>query len=369
MLLAVAAGRLSDRVGTRRPMLIGSALNGLGALLPVALPGLPALFVSATLVGLGFMVFQIATQNATGQLGGPAARARNSRCSRSATRCPGSSGPWSPVSGSITSGSARHSRCSRSSLSFRSPSSRAAGSRSPGATRRRPAHHGGILALLRHRTLRRVFAINALLSLGWDLHTIFVPIYGAKIGLSASEIGGCCLRSRRRRSGPLLDAVDRAPAGGSTGASVARSSRAASSSCSRSGRAWRRLPRCRSCWPRSERASRSCCRCSTRTRRRAHRRGGRRPDVARPVDGGRGAARLRGARRFGRDRARVLVGRRVPCGRRLPCAAGRALRTARRAHPRPDSALAFPALSALAFQPLGEMLAELRDLGRDDRRT
>ena len=51
------------------------------------------------------------------------------------------------------------------------------------------AHHGGVLALLRHRTLRRVFAINALLSLGWDLLTIFVPIYGAKIGLSALGIG------------------------------------------------------------------------------------------------------------------------------------------------------------------------------------
>jgi MFS family permease len=55
---------------------------------------------------------------------------------------------------------------------------------------RATTHHGGIAALLRHRTLRRVFAANALLSLGWDLHTIFVPIYGAKIGLSASEIGG-----------------------------------------------------------------------------------------------------------------------------------------------------------------------------------
>jgi len=52
------------------------------------------------------------------------------------------------------------------------------------------AHRGGVLALLRHRTLARVFAINALLAVGWDLHTIFVPIYGAKIGLSASAIGG-----------------------------------------------------------------------------------------------------------------------------------------------------------------------------------
>lgn len=37
--------------------------------------------------------------------------------------------------------------------------------------------------------LRRLFAINALFALGWDLHTIFVPIYGAKIGLAAAQIG------------------------------------------------------------------------------------------------------------------------------------------------------------------------------------
>ena len=45
------------------------------------------------------------------------------------------------------------------------------------------------LELLRHPTLRRVFAINALLAIAWDLHTVFVPIYGARLGLSASQIG------------------------------------------------------------------------------------------------------------------------------------------------------------------------------------
>jgi predicted MFS family arabinose efflux permease len=51
------------------------------------------------------------------------------------------------------------------------------------------AHHGGVLALLRHRGVREVLAINVLLSVGWDLHTVFVPIYGARIGLTASQIG------------------------------------------------------------------------------------------------------------------------------------------------------------------------------------
>ena len=77
MLLAVAVGRYSDRAGTRRPMLIGSMLVGVGATLPFALPGLPALFASALLLGVGFMTFQIAAQNLTGQLGSGVARAQN----------------------------------------------------------------------------------------------------------------------------------------------------------------------------------------------------------------------------------------------------------------------------------------------------
>ncbi len=51
------------------------------------------------------------------------------------------------------------------------------------------AHRGGVRALMRHRTLRRVLAINALFAVGWDLHTVFVPIYGERIGLTASAIG------------------------------------------------------------------------------------------------------------------------------------------------------------------------------------
>ena len=58
-------------------MLVGSAVIAIGATLPVALPGLAALFASAVLLGVGFMAFQIAAQNATGELAGPAARTRN----------------------------------------------------------------------------------------------------------------------------------------------------------------------------------------------------------------------------------------------------------------------------------------------------
>jgi MFS family permease len=46
-----------------------------------------------------------------------------------------------------------------------------------------------MLDLLRHPMLRRLLLLNALFALGWDLHMVFVPIYGAAIGLSAAAIG------------------------------------------------------------------------------------------------------------------------------------------------------------------------------------
>ena len=74
MLCAVAAGRLSDRIGVRRPMLVGSAALAVGAALPAVVPGFIALFASAAMVGVSFMLFQVATQNATGELGGAVVR-------------------------------------------------------------------------------------------------------------------------------------------------------------------------------------------------------------------------------------------------------------------------------------------------------
>ena len=62
MFFAVAAGRLSDRIGTRRPLGAGAAVIAVGAALPVAFPGLPALYASATLLGVGFMAVQIAAR-------------------------------------------------------------------------------------------------------------------------------------------------------------------------------------------------------------------------------------------------------------------------------------------------------------------
>lgn len=190
MLLAVAAGRFSDRVGMRRPMLIGTTGIAIGAALPVAFAGMPALFASAAIVGAGFMIFQVAAQNATGELGGPAERARNFSLLALGYSISGFIGPLCAGFGIDHFGFAE-TFALLALVPFVPLGALASGRLA--LPRAQPrivgAHRGGVRALLRHRLLRRALAINALFAVGWDLHTVFVPIYGEQIGLTASAIG------------------------------------------------------------------------------------------------------------------------------------------------------------------------------------
>ncbi|MEP7329532.1 MAG: MFS transporter [Betaproteobacteria bacterium] len=190
MFCAVAAGRLSDRIGVRRPMLVGSLALAAGALLPAIMPGLPALFASATIVGVSFMLFQVAVQNATGELGGPAVRANNFGLLALGYSISGFVGPL--LSGfTIDHGSYAITFAVLGLIPLVPAALLGAGKLAlPGPHAARVKNQaGGALALLTHHKLRRVFFVNVLLAMGWDLHTIVIPIYGASLGLSASQIG------------------------------------------------------------------------------------------------------------------------------------------------------------------------------------
>jgi MFS family permease len=190
MLLAIGAGRLSDRIGVRRPMLVGSCGIALGAALPWFVPGLPILFMTTALIGLSFMLYQVAAQNATGALGPPAERAQNFSWLALGYSVSGFIGPL--LAGfTIDNASFGASFVTlallplvpvavlgRGALALPHP-------HSPHAQ----ATPGSVAAMFRNRQLRRVFVVNALLSVAWDLHTFFIPIYGAKLELSASVIG------------------------------------------------------------------------------------------------------------------------------------------------------------------------------------
>ena len=73
LFLALYAGRISDRLGARVPMLVGSLALGCGLLVPWLWHGLPALFVSATLIGTLYIFYHVSAQHLIGAFGlGPA---------------------------------------------------------------------------------------------------------------------------------------------------------------------------------------------------------------------------------------------------------------------------------------------------------
>ncbi len=189
MVFAVAAGRLADRGGVLRPMRLGSAGVVVGVLVPVLAPSMPALFLSAAATGVSFMAFQVAVQKATGGLGQPAMRARNFSLLAMGYSISGFIGPLA-TGVAIDAGGFRVAFAVLAVVAIASTVVLARMPPDlPAADPVAVSRGGGALELLREPMLRRALAINALLAMAWDLHTIFVPIYGARLALSASEIG------------------------------------------------------------------------------------------------------------------------------------------------------------------------------------
>jgi predicted MFS family arabinose efflux permease len=190
MLFSVSAGRLSDRIGVRRPMLLGSCGLAVGVALPCFGSGIAPLFASTSLLGVSFMLFQLATQNATGGFGPPSERAKNFSLLALGYSISGFCGPL--LAGVMIDNASFVATFALLALLPLLPVAVLARGRLdlPGPQRdhgRAPS--GGVPELLRNPHLRRVFIVNGVLSMAWDMHSFFIPIYGAKIGLSASRIG------------------------------------------------------------------------------------------------------------------------------------------------------------------------------------
>jgi MFS family permease len=190
MFLAIAAGRLADRVGVRKPMLAGSIGMTASVQIATLLPGLPSLFATAMLSGVSFMTFQVAAQYATGEMG-----AAGQRTHRFALLALGLS--TSSIAGPLLAGFAIDHVGFRATFALLAlfpfiPIAVLVGNlvALPGPhPARADAAFGSALDLVAHREIRRAFIINGLVSMAWELHTLFVPIYGNAIGLSASRIG------------------------------------------------------------------------------------------------------------------------------------------------------------------------------------
>lgn len=189
--LSVLAGRLSDRIGFRTPMLIGCCGLIGGLLLPWALPVLPALFVSATLIGTCYIFYTVTVQHLIGTLGEGLVRTRNYSWYSLCVSVTALIGP-------VVAGFAIESIGHRSTylmmallplpalamLVFLAPRVRRASAGGQSA-----AVRGRVLDLLREGALRRVLITAGILETGSELGNFLLPIYGNAIGLSPSQIG------------------------------------------------------------------------------------------------------------------------------------------------------------------------------------
>jgi predicted MFS family arabinose efflux permease len=189
MFLSVSAGRMIDRVGTGRPILWSSAVLAAGVGLPALAPGMPALYLACAVIGLAFMVFHIAIQNAVAAISEPEMRAVNYSWLALGFSISGFLGP-------TTAGIAIDNAGHRATFAILAASAIVPALAIAFAKPRWPRAHAGSASggrlrdLVGDRELRRVFLVTGILAMAWDLFYFVMPIYGTSIGLSASTIGG-----------------------------------------------------------------------------------------------------------------------------------------------------------------------------------
>jgi MFS family permease len=189
LLLAVYAGRISDRIGVKIPMVGGSVIMALGLCIPVAWPGMDGLFAAAILIGFGHIFFHVSAHNLIGSYGEGEARVRNF-----ATFSLG--GSLSAFFGPALTG------FSIDGLGFTATYVVLAVVAlvapvilllHPRMVPRHTAHarqdRGGSLELLANAGLRRTLIMSGVTLTGVELFTFYFPVYGRSIGLSASMIG------------------------------------------------------------------------------------------------------------------------------------------------------------------------------------
>jgi MFS family permease len=194
MLIAVRAGRWLDEVGPRRPLALGAAMLGAGAVMPALFPyavaDIAPLLVGAALVGTGSMLVQQTTIHIVGSRADPARRAADFSWMAVGASVAGLVGP-------VTSGLLIDLAGHRVAFAALTVLTLANGVLLYLHRAHLPSHSAPSVAaeprptfeLLTLRDVRNVLIATALISMSWDLQTFMMPVHGTAVGLSASEIG------------------------------------------------------------------------------------------------------------------------------------------------------------------------------------
>ena len=207
MMLALYAGKLTDRLGVRRPMIAGSCGIALGLTLPYLFPSTTTLYFQAALVGAAQVFYSVSVQNLIGSISAPEDRTKNFSNFGLAMSTGSLLGPLICGFGIDHFGhaytylliavfpliTAAIMASKHQMASGRVPAAPKAGV--AGAANATPATAGGAAPsrpfelFFDHHPLRRVLITGAVILTGIDLFHFYMPIYGNHIGLSASQIG------------------------------------------------------------------------------------------------------------------------------------------------------------------------------------
>lgn len=191
MLLGLYAGKLTDRLGFRLPMTAGSIGVATALLVPFIVPGVPALFASAALIGASWVFYNVCVQNLVGVLSTAETRARNFT-NYGLVMAGGTL--FGPLLAGFSIDHFGHARSYLHVAAFPLVAGViliAMRSFRPGAgkVKASEAHAAHGSNLLSNKPLRRTLITSAIILTGTDLFQFYMPIYGHSIGLSASAIG------------------------------------------------------------------------------------------------------------------------------------------------------------------------------------
>lgn len=193
LLLSVYAGRISDRIGFRAPMLFGTIGLFAGLTLPFLLFRLEALYVAAALIGFCYIFYTVAVQHLIGAMAEGMDRTKNYSWFSLGI---GMTALLGPTSAGFLIDAVGH-RATFLVLAampvvpvlllglwtgWLPKTTHAPVSKADKATHR-------VGDLVRNRPLRRALITAGIIETGLELYNLLLPIYGHRIGLSASEIG------------------------------------------------------------------------------------------------------------------------------------------------------------------------------------
>jgi MFS family permease len=189
MALAVTSGRIIDKHGGRWPMTFGAIAGGIGMSVPFFFHALPAIYVAGAMMGLSVIFFNLATQNLVGMVSTPETRGRNFSNYALTSSLSNFLGPMLGGFGVEHVGHA--TTCLMIALITVVPVAMLVtrGHALPRGSRKSGKTKGAVRAMLADPVVRQTLITGSLLNTGLNLFQFYMPVYGHKIGLSASSIG------------------------------------------------------------------------------------------------------------------------------------------------------------------------------------